>query len=141
MHLAGITVTVIQTASQNEARKIIMNLDKPTDAIVVAGGDGTLSDVLTGLVRRYDSNINLVKQCPIGILPLGEKNKVAKSLYHEYDNLSDVRQLIEATMAIVNEKSKMMDMIEVKPIEVCLHYNYYNNFLIQLYYTCILFHD
>ncbi|XP_054003363.1 acylglycerol kinase, mitochondrial isoform X2 [Hylaeus anthracinus] len=117
LHLAGIAVSVIQTESDNEARRIVMNLETHTDAIIVAGGDGTLSDVLTGLVRKYNSNINSVKQCPIGILPLGETNRIAKSLYHEYDNLSDVRQLIEATMAIIDEKSKMMDMIEVKPIE------------------------
>ncbi|XP_076239270.1 acylglycerol kinase-like protein Mulk [Calliopsis andreniformis] len=117
LHLAGIAVTIIQTESQNEARKIIMDLNKPTDAIIVAGGDGTLSDVLTGLVRKYNSNVNSVRQCPIGILPLGQTNRVAKSLYHEYDNLSDVRQIIEATMAIVNEKCRMMDMIEIEPID------------------------
>nr|XP_033327193.1 acylglycerol kinase, mitochondrial isoform X1 [Megalopta genalis] len=117
LHLAGIAVTVIQTKSENEARKIIMNLDTPTDAIIVAGGDGTLSDVLTGLVRKCNSDINSVKQCPIGILPLGQVNRVAKSMYHKYDNLSDVRQLIEATMAIISENSKLMDMIEVEPIE------------------------
>lgn len=122
MHLAGIAVTIIQTDSQNGARKIIMDLDTPTDAIIVAGGDGTLSDVLTGLVRKYDLNLNSVKQCPIGILPLGQTNKIAKSLYHEYDDLSDIKQVIEATMAIIHEKSKMMDMIEVKPIDVCFCY-------------------
>lgn len=122
LHLAGIAVTIIQTESQNDARKIIMNLDTPTDAIIVAGGDGTLSDVLTGLVRKYDLNLKSVKQCPIGILPLGQTNKIAKSLYHKYDDLSDIKQMIEATMAIINEKSKMMDMIEVKPIEVYFFY-------------------
>ncbi|CAK9830197.1 Acylglycerol kinase, mitochondrial [Anthophora retusa] len=96
-----------------------MDIDAPTDAIIVAGGDGTLSDVLTGLVRKCNSDLNSVKQCPIGILPLGQTNKVAKSLYHEYDNLSNVKQMIEATMAVINEEYKMMDMIEVKPIEVC----------------------
>ncbi|KAF3420722.1 hypothetical protein E2986_00613 [Frieseomelitta varia] len=117
LHLAGIAVTIIQTESQNDARKIIMNLNTPTDAIIVAGGDGTLSDVLTGLVRKYDLNLNSVKQCPIGILPLGQTNRIAKSLYHEYDDLSDIKQMIEATMAIIHEECKMMDMIEVKPIE------------------------
>ncbi|XP_031833350.1 acylglycerol kinase-like protein Mulk isoform X2 [Nomia melanderi] len=117
LHLAGIAVTVIQTKSENEARKIVMNLDTPTDAIIVAGGDGTLSDVLTGLVRKYNSNINSVKQCPIGILPLGQVNKIAKSIYREYDDLADVKQILEATTAIISEKCKMMDMIEVEPIE------------------------
>ena len=137
LHLAGIAVTVIQTESENEARKIIMNLNTPTDAIIVAGGDGTLSDVLTGLVRKYNSNINSVKQCPIGILPLGQTNRVARSLYGEYDRLSDVNQIIEATMAIVSERSKMMDMIEVEPVEVRLNYvkyilNFCNGFELHL---------
>lgn len=117
LHLAGIALTVIQTESQNDARRIIMNLNTPTDAIIVAGGDGTLSDVLTGLARKYDHNLNSVKLCPIGILPLGQTNKIAKSLYREYDDLPDVNRMIEATMAIINERSKMMDMIQVKPIQ------------------------
>nr|XP_012137674.1 PREDICTED: acylglycerol kinase, mitochondrial isoform X2 [Megachile rotundata] len=117
LHLAGIAVTIVQTESENAARKLIMDLDTPTDAIIVAGGDGTLSDVLTGLVRKYDANLNSVKQCPIGILPLGQTSKVAKSLYHEYDKLSDVKQMLEATIAIINEKYKMMDLIEIEPTE------------------------
>ncbi|XP_029032122.2 acylglycerol kinase, mitochondrial [Osmia bicornis bicornis] len=117
LHLAGIAVTILQTESENAARKLIMDLDTPTDAIIVAGGDGTLSDVLTGLVRKYNANLNSVKQCPIGILPLGQTSKIAKSLYHEYDHLSDVKQILEATIAIISEKYKMMDIIEIEPIE------------------------
>lgn len=117
LHLAGIAVTIIQTQPENAGRKIVMNLDTPTDALIVAGGDGTVSDVLTGLVRKYNSNFHSVKQCPIGIIPLGKTNKVANSLYEKYDNLQDVRGIIEATMAVINEKSQMMDIIEIEALE------------------------
>lgn len=63
LNLAGICVDVIQTESEGHAKTLMENLST-TDAIVVAGGDGTLSEVVTGLLRRADINSeNLV---PIG---------------------------------------------------------------------------
>lgn len=62
LHLAGICVDVVQTESEGHAKKLMEEL-KSTDAIVVAGGDGTLSEVVTGLLRQHDvHNVNL----PIG---------------------------------------------------------------------------
>lgn len=47
LHLAGLQVDVIQTAAEGNAKEIIENL-KGTEAIIVAGGDGTLSETVTG---------------------------------------------------------------------------------------------
>ncbi|CAL7934367.1 unnamed protein product [Xylocopa violacea] len=110
-------VTIILNPAGQKIVSILLRTTPAFSWNCFAGGDGTLSDVLTGLVRKYDCNLNSVKQCPIGILPLGQANKIAKSLYREYDDLSDVKQIIEATMAIINEESKMIDMIEIKSIE------------------------
>ncbi|XP_054260282.1 acylglycerol kinase, mitochondrial-like [Macrosteles quadrilineatus] len=44
LHLAGYSVDVIMTESEGEARSLAAKL-KDTDIIVVAGGDGTLSEV------------------------------------------------------------------------------------------------
>lgn len=47
LHLAGLQVSVIQTASEGNAKEIVETL-RGTEAIVVAGGDGTLSETITG---------------------------------------------------------------------------------------------
>lgn len=63
LNLAGICVDVLQTESEGHAKTLIENL-RSTDAVVVAGGDGTLSEVITGFMRQSElENIEL----PIGI--------------------------------------------------------------------------
>lgn len=47
LHLAGLQVDVIQTAAEGNAKEIVETL-KGTEAIIVAGGDGTLSETVTG---------------------------------------------------------------------------------------------
>lgn len=118
LHLAGVAVTIIQTEREGQARSLIENLDTPTDAIVVAGGDGTLSDVVTGLMRKYQTNVGNVKKCPIGILPLGQTNRMASSLFHGYDELADVHAMADAVMAVVRGDTKTVDVVEVQPLEV-----------------------
>lgn len=64
LHLAGIFVEIINTESEGHAKTLINTLGG-TDAIVVAGGDGTLSEVVTGLFRSTHENIN-------NIIPIGK---------------------------------------------------------------------
>lgn len=47
LHLAGLQVDVIQTTSEGNAKEIVETL-RGTEAIIVAGGDGTLSETVTG---------------------------------------------------------------------------------------------
>ncbi|XP_011499911.1 PREDICTED: acylglycerol kinase, mitochondrial [Ceratosolen solmsi marchali] len=117
LHLAGFAVTIIQTQSENQARNLVANLNTHADAIVVAGGDGTLSDVVTGIMRKYKENKSIAKECPIGILPLGQTNKVADSLFYGYTDLIEVRKLVNATMAIVRGKTKLADVLEVELLD------------------------
>lgn len=119
MHLAGISVTIIDTQSGSHTRNAITNLETPTDAIIVAGGDGTLSDVITGLMRKYDHNLHLIKQCPIGILPLGNTNTIANMFYRGYEDLIDIHHMIDATMAVIKNNLKSIDAIEIKLLNVC----------------------
>ena len=61
-----------ESISKGQASEI-MELMDDTDAVLVAGGDGTLMEAVTGLLRRKD--INLVSRS----LPLGIKHKEAFS--------------------------------------------------------------
>lgn len=48
LHLAGIAIEVIKTDSEGHARRHIEELESLPDSILVAGGDGTLSETITG---------------------------------------------------------------------------------------------
>merc|ERR1719348_385009 len=51
LHLAGMKVSIIRTESDGQA-KDIMEIMADADAVLVAGGDGTLMEAVTGLLRR-----------------------------------------------------------------------------------------
>jgi acylglycerol kinase len=49
--LAGISVNVIPTEFEGQARGLVESLDGVVDAIVVAGGDGSVSEVTVGYAQ------------------------------------------------------------------------------------------
>ena len=57
-------------------KNILKNLDPEIDFLIVAGGDGTLRSVAKELVERKV----IEKIWPIGLLPLGTANNIAKTL-------------------------------------------------------------
>lgn len=63
LNLAGICVEIVHTESEGHARTLVEDL-APTNAIVVAGGDGTLSEVVTGILRKTGESNE-------GLLPIG----------------------------------------------------------------------
>ncbi len=70
----GYTVTVYPTKFQGDATDTVANLKNGEyDRIVVCGGDGTLNEVITGLMR---SEID----CPIGYIPAGTLNEWSTGL-------------------------------------------------------------
>lgn len=76
LNLSGLCVDVLLTESEGHARTLVEKLST-TDAIIIAGGDGTVSEVITGLFRRTEDD-RLVNACPVGILPLGQTNSLGK---------------------------------------------------------------
>lgn len=81
-------------------------------------------------MRKYNGNSAYSKQCPIGILPLGEINRTANHLFNKkYDNLSLVRQLADATMATIKGSTKYIDVVELESLEVnLLTINYFHDY-------------
>ncbi|XP_058833818.1 acylglycerol kinase, mitochondrial [Topomyia yanbarensis] len=118
LHLAGFEVDIVKTDSEGHARRYVEELASLPDAILVAGGDGTVSETISGLKRRPDG-----AQCPIGVLPVGRTNNLASALFRnspERTTLEDVRAMANAAYAVVAGKKQKMDVmrIEVLPNEV-----------------------
>ncbi|XP_013393739.1 acylglycerol kinase, mitochondrial-like [Lingula anatina] len=109
-HLAGLDVTVIKTEREGQAKAYmdVIGLED-TDAIVVAGGDGTVAEVMTGLLRRKDQDF--VKRISIGILPLGETNSLARSIFS--DTASQVRWICESALAVVEGLKRPIDLMAI----------------------------
>ncbi|ELT95013.1 hypothetical protein CAPTEDRAFT_217000 [Capitella teleta] len=109
LNMAGLEVNVVRTEYEGQAKKFMTVLDA-TDAIVVAGGDGTLSEVLTGLLRREDKEE--FANIPIGFIPLGYTNTLSKSLLP--GKLSDVAAMLEASFSVVRGTTRPTDILCVK---------------------------
>ncbi|XP_041988509.1 acylglycerol kinase, mitochondrial isoform X2 [Aricia agestis] len=109
--LAGLQVEVIQTKSEGNAKEIVESL-RGTEAIIIAGGDGTLSESITGLLRRNDE----ANRFPLGILPLGSTNSLGNALFPGGDGVDKVKQLIQACMAIIEGNTEWKDAIKIEPL-------------------------
>lgn len=83
--------------------------------ILVAGGDGTVSEAITGLLRRTGG---AAATTAIGVLPCGRTNTLAQQLfgYSNADSVSEVKGMATAAMAIVRGKLTDTDVIKVEPI-------------------------
>ena len=70
---AGYNVDVKITGHRGHAIEIAESLPGNVDIIVVSGGDGTLNEVLTGLLKAN-------KKLPVGYIPSGSTNDFAATL-------------------------------------------------------------
>ncbi|XP_064175322.1 acylglycerol kinase, mitochondrial [Anguilla rostrata] len=109
LHLAGMDVKVVKTDYEGQAKKL-MELMEQTDMLIVAGGDGTLQEVVTGLLRRTDQDS--YSSTPIGFIPLGSQNSLSQSLHFQTEN--KVKHITGATLAILKGKTVPLDVLQVK---------------------------
>merc|ERR1719232_1139882 len=84
-----------------------------SDAVLVAGGDGTLMETVTGLLRRPDL---LKEDVVVGVLPVGANNHMAKALFPQAD--TDVKRMAEATMAVVRQLFRPVSLLEVENVNL-----------------------
>lgn len=70
---AGYEITIYPTQKKLDAMEIVTNKSKDYDLVVCSGGDGTLDEVVTGMIRSGCRK-------PIGYLPTGSTNDFAGSL-------------------------------------------------------------
>ncbi|CAJ1057152.1 acylglycerol kinase%2C mitochondrial [Xyrichtys novacula] len=109
LHLAGVEVTIVKTDYEGQGKKL-MEFMEPTDMLIVAGGDGTLQEVITGLLRRPDQDT--FSSTPIGFIPLGSHNSLSPSLHHLTDN--KVKDILSATLSILKGETVPLDVLQIK---------------------------
>lgn len=114
LHLSGVAIEILKTDSEGHARRHIEALETLPDAIIVAGGDGTVSEAITGLLRRSNGHGNT----PIGVLPCGRTNTLARQLfgYSDESAVHEVRGLASAAIAVVRGRHTATDVIKVEPL-------------------------
>ena len=84
---AGCTVTVAETDARGDAERFAREADETAfDAVVAAGGDGTINEVVNGLAGRM---------LPLGVIPLGTSNVLA----HEIGVGSDIARAVHAILS------------------------------------------
>lgn len=71
---AGYLVTAYPTQKQGDAIEATVNLAGDYELLACSGGDGTLDEVVTGMMQREE-------RIPIGYVPAGSTNDFAKSLH------------------------------------------------------------
>ena len=86
----GWTVDVAETTASGDARRLAEACDANTYAVIaVAGGDGTVNEVINGLAARGDTAPAL------GIVPLGTANVLAHELGLRFSAAAIARTMIE----------------------------------------------
>eukprot|EP01052_Picozoa_sp_SAG31_P028137 SAG31_NODE_2691_length_5240_cov_1.866174_1_plen_369_part_00 len=75
---AGLAIERAQTLRPQHAIEIAQNIDlEGVDALCVAGGDGTLREVVQGMLQRSDG---AAKRVPVVPIPTGTSNNYARDL-------------------------------------------------------------
>lgn len=82
----GVEVEAVLTERQGHARAIAQSVDGRFDAMFTLGGDGTATEVLEPAARAG---------CPVGVLPGGTGNLLARSLGIPLDTRRAVHALLE----------------------------------------------
>lgn len=69
----GIETTVYTTSARGDARDYARDLAQNFDFVVARGGDGTLNEVINGIMRAEEKR-------PVGYIPAGTTNDFAKTM-------------------------------------------------------------
>ncbi len=93
----GIEVVQGKPKDANDYTRVIKEHQSQVDLVIVGGGDGTIQCAAEGILET---------SLPLGILPLGTANNVARSLQLPL-------KLKEACAAIVNGKATSVDLAKV----------------------------
>ncbi|CAH3127790.1 unnamed protein product, partial [Porites lobata] len=111
LHIAGLDITIVKTDYEGQIKTLTQYIDPKTDGIIVAGGDGTLLEVVTGFLRRSDQEE--ISKIPIGVIPLGTHNSFCNRLFAD-KHVAEARTIGNAALAIVKGYIRPVDVMEIK---------------------------
>ncbi len=108
-----IQLTVTPSEDGEQTRQLAQSLDfTDVDGLVVVGGDGTVHDVINGLMLRSDAETAI--QTPIGVIPAGTGNGLCQSLLAKSDEPYDV---LSAGFAIAKGTPQPLDVLQIQQQE------------------------
>ena len=85
---SGYDVTTHMTGGQGDATEVVARLAGEMDMVVCCGGDGTLNETISGLLRSG-------ADVPLGYIPAGSTNDFASSLKLSTNIMQAARDIIE----------------------------------------------
>ncbi|KAM7349551.1 sphingosine kinase 1 isoform 1-T3 [Cochliomyia hominivorax] len=113
---AEVPYELVVTTHANFARELVKqrkDLVQKYSGIIVASGDGLLFEVINGMMERTDWRV-LSCNLPVGIVPCGSGNGLAKSIAHLYNEPYEPKPIINATLTCVSGQSAPLDLIRVE---------------------------
>ncbi len=90
--------------------KEISNLEK-YDAVIAAGGDGTVFDVVNGLLKYHKES-----KIPIGIIPVGTGNSLTNDIKTKDENLESYIEII------ADKYTKKIDVLKAQTDNDCFYF-------------------
>ncbi|KAK3165635.1 hypothetical protein QOZ80_1AG0035840 [Eleusine coracana subsp. coracana] len=106
---ANVSITMQETQYQGHAREVASSLDLAEyDGIVCVSGDGVLVEVVNGILQRSDWEEAI--KMPIGVVPAGTGNGMAKSLLHAARETYSVGN---AVFAIIRGHKQPLDVCTI----------------------------
>lgn len=100
-----------------------MEIMSNTDAVLIAGGSGTIQEAITGLLRRPDAD-QYAQSLVIGFVPLGTNNRTFFKLYEDLSNLrlsskrlEEVQVLVDSTMKVLNDQRTNLNVLRIHNLD------------------------
>lgn len=85
---------------------------------VIAGGDGTVSEAVTGLLRKAEND---PKVPPLGVLPVGQNNNFSLMLLNPFEKtsskLDNAKIMARAALAVVEGETQPKDVMKIQLIQ------------------------
>ncbi|KAI6646759.1 Acylglycerol kinase, mitochondrial isoform X1 [Oopsacas minuta] len=111
LYLSGADVTILELESEQHLREMVNYLPPNTGSIIVAGGSGTLLNVVTALLRRND-HLKEWDKVTLGFIPLGYRNGLrGKIMSNEYQSRAE--RIAKSVLVCLEGRSKPVDVMEL----------------------------